>query len=933
MSRLSWNEIRVNATKFSEEWKDAKYEKGETQSFYNDFFAVFGVNRRKVASFEEPVKKLHNKQGFIDLFWRKTLLVEHKSAGKNLADAKAQAFEYFVGIKDEDLPRYLLLCDFQNFQLFDLEEQTEVHFPLAELGKHVEDFGFILGIQKRTFRDQAPVNIEASEKMGALHDALYASGYRGHDLERLLVRLLFCLFADDTGIFGEKDIFFDLISDCTHEDGSDLGQWLSQLFDTLNEPETERQATLPERLSAFPYINGALFSERLRTPAFNALMRKRLLEACDFNWDAISPAIFGALFQSVMNKEERRGKGAHYTTERNILKVIEPLFLDELRDELKRTAARKDNGRRSALVALQEKLAGLTFLDPACGCGNFLIIAYRELRELELALLRELHPEGQQVMDVAQLSRCDVTQFYGIEIGEFAARIAEVALWMTDHIANNRLSLAFGQVFNRIPLKAAPHIRHADALETDWSDLLPAAECSYVLGNPPFIGVSLQTTFQREQLRRIVNVQGSGTGLDYVAAWFLKAGEYAQKGNAQIGFVSTNSITQGEQVTPLWRLVFDRYGLEISFAHRTFAWGSDARGVAHVHVVIVGLARREAAPKERRLFSYTDIKSDPLETKHTTLSAYLTDASLLADPHLTITDTNKPINGMPAIKSGTKPTDGGYLIFTSEERDEFLTKEPNASIFMRPFIGADEFINGKQRYILALQSATPSELRVMPYVKERLEQVKQMRASSSKSATQNLANTPTRFECGAIPDRPFLVFPLHTSETRDYIPLAYTAPPVIASNATSVLLDAEKWQLALLTSRIHMAWMRYIGGRIKSDYRYSIGIVYNNFPLPVLDEKAKESLSKHAEEILKARAAFPSSTLADLYDPLTMPPALRKAHSTLDAAVDKLYRTAPFSGDRERVEFLLAAYESLTAPLMAFANAPKKRKRVTLDKI
>ena len=508
MKRLSWSEIRVRAADFAQEWKNARYERGETQSFYNDFFQIFDVKRRRVASFEEPVKKLGHKQGFIDLFWKGVLLVEQKSAGRSLTAAKQQALEYFPGLKEHELPRYVLLCDFQHFELHDLDESTCTTFALADLPAHIEAFGFVLGIQKRTFRDQDPVNIRASEMMGGLHDALQAAGYHGHDLERLLVRLVFCLFADDTGIFEPRGIFQTLLEDRTAEDGSDLGRWLSELFEVLNEPEDRRQGSLDRELADFPYINGDLFRERLRVPAFSREMRERLLAACAFSWDAISPAIFGALFQSVMDGVERRRQGAHYTTERNIQKVIGPLFLDELRDEFGRLSARRDTGRRAALEAFHGRLSRLRFLDPACGCGNFLVIAYREPRELEMDVLKALRADGQRVLDVENLVRVNVDQFYGIEIGEFAARIAEVAMWMTDHIANNRVSLEFGSVFARIPLRASPHIHHGDALEVDWSTLLAPQECDYVLGNPPFIGSKYQSATQRAELQRIVRTGG-----------------------------------------------------------------------------------------------------------------------------------------------------------------------------------------------------------------------------------------------------------------------------------------------------------------------------------------------------------------------------------------------------------------------------------------
>ncbi len=626
--RLSWNEVRVRAASFAKAWRDAAYEKGETQSFYNEFFEVFDVRRRSVARYEEHVAKLDNRRGFIDLFWPGVLIVEQKSAGRDLAKAYEQAGEYFDALRERDRPRYILVSDFQTFELHDLGERQTVAFPLAELPGHVEAFGFILGVQRRTFRDQDPVNIEAAELVGRLHDALDAAGYRSHDLERLLVRIVFCLFADDTGIFEPRDIFFDLLDNRTAADGSDTGSRLTELFQVLETPEAVRQATLDEDLARFPYVNGRLFEEPLRIPAFNAAMRTALLDACRFDWSNISPAIFGALFQSVMDPVERRKQGAHYTTEKNILKVIEPLFLDDLRAEFERLKGRKDSRRRADLRRFQEKLGRMTFFDPACGCGNFLIIAYRELRELEIEVLKELHAKRDRQLDVlaSELSQANVDQFYGIEIGEFPVRIAETALWMMDHIMNNRLSLEFGQTYARIPLETSPHILHGDALEMDWADFLPPEECSFVFGNPPFGGAKFQSKAQRVQVRRIADLGGTGGTLDYVTAWFIKAGEYVRGTGTRIGFVATNSITQGEQVAQLWPILLNRCGLEIAFAHRTFAWGSAARGKAHVHVVIIGLDGRDTVRLAKRLFSYPDIKGDPEETQHAALSPYLFDA-------------------------------------------------------------------------------------------------------------------------------------------------------------------------------------------------------------------------------------------------------------------------------------------------------------------
>lgn len=929
--RLSWNEIRARAAHFADEWKDGYYEKGQAQTFYNEFFEVFGVTRRRVASFEEPIKKLDGKHGFIDLFWKGVLLVEQKSAGGNLTKAKEQALDYFPGIKETDLPRHILVSDFQTFELYDLDgENAPVHFTLKDLPKHIEHFGFILGVEKRTFRDQDPVNIEASELMGKLHDALKDAGYTGHDLERFLVRLLFCLFADDTGIFEPRGIFFDLIDQRTREDGSDVGQWLTQLFEVLNIPVERRQRNLDEDLQKFPYVNGDLFKERLQIPAFDASMRAQLKEVCEFSWDAISPAIFGSLFQSVMNKAERRASGAHYTTEKNIMKVIQPLFLDDLRIEFARLKARRDTGRRNSLLAFHEKLGKLKFFDPACGCGNFLVIAYRELRELEIELLIELNPIGQQTFfDVATLSNIDVNQFYGIEIFEFPTRIAEVALWMMDHIMNNKLSLAFGDYYARIPLKASPHIHNADALEIEWWTVIPAAECSYVFGNPPFGGAKYQSPKQRDQVRRIARLGGTGGTLDYVTAWFLKAGEYVQRGSARIGFVATNSITQGEQVAQLWPVLFDRFQLEIAFAHRTFAWGSDARGKAHVHVVIIGLTRRADEPNEKRLFSYDDYDGDPVESRHAALSPYLFDAAGLGNRHLVVEEVSRPLTDVPKMVIGSKPIDGGHYIFNATEREAFLEREPRAAQCMRPFVGSEEYINGGERWILRLDDIAPEELRRMPAVVERIAAVKKMRLESKSKPTKELANTPTKFHVTVIPDQPFLCIPKVSSERREYVPIGWLEPPTIPSDLVFVLRSADLWHFGILTSRMHMAWLRYIGGRLESRYRYSIGIVYNPFPWPRGTEAQERRIRSLAQGVLDARALFQNATLADLYDTDIMKPELRSAHRALDAAVDGLYRGPAFNGDRERVEHLFGLYEKLVSPLIAATKQKMAKRRAT----
>ncbi|MCY4174306.1 MAG: N-6 DNA methylase [Cyanobacteria bacterium MAG CAR3_bin_5] len=928
--RLSWNEVRARAAVFAEEWQAAAYEKGETQSFYNAFFRVFGVKRRSVARYEAHVAKLGNRSGFIDLFWPGVLLVEQKSAGRDLGKAYEQAGEYFDALPERERPRYILVSDFQTFHLHDLEEGDTVTFPLAELPDYVEAFGFILGVQRRAFRDQDPVNIAAAELVGLLHDQLAAAGYRGHDLERFLVRIVFCLFADDTGIFEPRDIFLDLMESRTSEDGFDTGSRLAELFQVLDTPESERQNNLDEDLARFPYLNGGLFGGALRIPSFNPAMRSALLDACRFDWSQVSPAIFGALFQSVMDPGQRRAQGAHYTTEKNILKVIEPLFMDDLRADFARLQARKTR-RRAALQNFQTRLGELTFFDPACGCGNFLIIAYRELRLLEIEVLKALHPRdrdgGRQREGFAgDLSQLNVDQFYGIELGEFPARIAETALWMMDHIMNNRLSLEFGQTFVRIPLETSPNIVHGDALELDWAELLKPGKCSFVFGNPPFVGAKYQTTGQRAQVRRIADLGKSGGTLDYVAAWFIKAGGYMKSGKGRIAFVATNSITQGEQVGQLWPLVFDRCKLDIAFAHRTFAWGSDARGKAHVHVVILGLEPRNTTRQEKRLFSYPDINGEPEESRHKVLSPYLFDAGSLSDPHLVVREESAPINGMSRLIIGSKPIDGGNYIFDTAERRAFLETEPEAAPWLRPFIGAREYLQGGERWILALHNAPPDLLARLPQVRERIAAVRAYREASKSRLTQKLAATPTLYHVNVIPTAPFLVIPEVSSERREYAPIGWLEPPVIPSNKLRLLANAKLTDFALLTSAMHMAWTRHIGGRLKSDYQYSVGINYNTFPLPPKDADLSK-LEPLAQAVLTARAAHPGATLADLYDPLTMPPNLRKAHQALDRAVDRLYRRSGFASERERVECLLMMYEGLRAPLKAQAKKKRGRRR------
>ena len=928
--RLSWNEVRARAATFADEWREAAYEKGETQSFYNDFFEVFGVRRRSVARYEEHVTKLNDRSGFIDLFWPGVLMVEQKSAGRDLEKAYGQAGEYFDALRERDRPRFVLVSDFQTFELHDLDERAVVEFSLADLPEHVESFGFILGVQRRAFRDQDPANIEAAELVGRLYDALADAGHGGHDLERFLVRLVFCMFADDTGVFEPRDIFLDFIETRTGEDGADVGLWLAQLFEVLDTPEDQRPATLDEDLARFPYVNGDLFKGHLRMFSFDTAMRTALLDACRFDWSRLSPAIFGALFQSVMDPTERRAQGAHYTTEKNILKVIEPLFMDDLRVEFERVRARRGRNRLAVLRQFQAKLGSMTFLDPACGCGNFLIIAYRELRVLEIEAIREIREEiaiKQVVIDAASESVVDVDQFYGIELGEFPARIAETALWMMDHIMNNRLSLEFGQTYARIPLEKSPHIVHGDALETDWSGLLPPGECSFVLGNPPFGGFVMRDGNKQTQTKAVMKALGAGgSRLDYVAAWFLKAGAYLKGNRARIAFVATNSIVQGEQVPQLWPALFNSYGLEIVFAHSTFPWGSEARGKAHVHVVIVGMADRDSASSRRRLFAYELSRSESTEVEITQIGPYLVDTSQLTDPHMVVERERKSLSGLPKIGVGTKPVDGGHYILNRDEKEAFLADEPDAAGLLRPFIGGREFVNGLERWLLFLVGASPSRLRTMSGVMHRVRAVRDFRENRAGRLGRSLAADPTAFHVTVAPESEFLVMPEVSSERREYVPIGYLKPPTIPSNQLLVVENATLPLFGLLISSMHMAWLRHVGGRLESRYRYSSGLVYNTFPLPSVDADLSR-LEPLAQDVLDARNAHPGATLADLYDPDLMPATLRRAHRALDRTVDRLYRRTGFSSERERVEHLFMLYEKMHTPLGATAKGRRRRRR------
>ena len=915
---LSWNEIKTRAVGFTNEWKDEVSEDAEAKSFWDDFFNVFGIHRRRVASFEQQVKKIDDKQGFIDLLWKGQILIEHKSRGKDLVKAYQQAKDYFPGLKEKELPRYILVSDFERFHLFDLERNTSHEFKLEDFINHVHLFGFIAGYEKRTFKEQDPVNLEAATLMGKLHDKLEAIGYTGHALELYLVRLLFCLFADDTNIF-EKGILQDYIDLRTDEDGSDLANHIAQLFEILNTPKDKRLKNLDESLTAFPYVNGKLFEEHLPTASFDSDMRRLLLECCLLDWGKISPAIFGSLFQSVMNPVERRTLGAHYTSEKNILKVIKPLFLDGLWKQFEKA---KDS--KQELSRLHKKISTLRFLDPACGCGNFLIIAYRELRLLEMEIVNILL-KNQTVTDIAHYFLLDVDRFYGIEYEEFPAQVAQVAMWLIDHQMNMKASETFGEYYVRLPLRKSATIKHGNALRTDWQSLIEQMpwekeepKFDYIFGNPPFSGKSLQNEMQKLDMRFVFSDLKNASDLDYVSAWYKLACDYLNEfTQTEVSFVSTNSITQGEQVLLLWPFLINKYKIEINFAHTTFEWSNEARGNAHVHVVIVGFAKKGI--ENKIIYRYDNVRSDPsvILCKH--INAYL-----IAAKDVFITKKQKPILKVPQMRCGNKPADGGFLILTREEIASLLEKEPGALKFIKKFIGSDEYLNKKERWCLWLKDIQPNELRRLPLVLERVNEVKKFRLKSTAKPTIEAANTPYQFFYISQPACNYIAIPEVSSERRHYVPLDIIPPSVISSNKIFLIESENRYLLGILSSIMHMSWLRIVAGRMKNDYSYSGSIVYNNFPWPENpNEKQIKIVEDAAQNVLDVRAKFPEASLADLYDPNTMPPELVKAHQALDKAVDLCYRPQQFINETKRIEFLFELYDKYTAGL--FVKEKKKK--------
>jgi len=907
MPQPSWTTIQDRATEFATKWQGETYEKGESQSFWSDFLSIFDIDRRRHgAFFEYAIKKGNGQQGFIDLFWPGKLLAEQKSGGKDLGKAIIQAYEYLETMPDHDLPHAIVLSDFATFQFIDLDTRDKVEFGLQDLSKHVKLFGFLIDQQSKHLVEENPVNIKAAEAMAALHNSLREDNYTGHDLELLLVRLVFCMFADDSGIF-DHQVLQHYLEARTSADGSDLGPRLVQIFEALNTPVENRQSSLDEEIASLPYVNGGLFAESIRTPYFTAAMRTTLLAAMQLDWSQVSPAIFGSMFQGVMNEQQRRNLGAHYTSEKNILRVIKPLFLDDLYQEFATCLTTGPRKKYDELRKFQSKLAGLKFLDPACGCGNFLVITYRELRRLEHKVVAQLAKDADQQDMLASAGhgigtlKVNVDQMYGIEIEEFPSLIAQTALWLTDHQMNVEYSHQSGRTFKRLPLTVSATIVNDNALTTDWATIIAPAELSYILGNPPFIGSNIMTAQMRSELQQAVGDIPNIGLLDFVTGWYVKAANIMQQNpHIQTALVSTNSITQGEQVSVLWQYLFN-HGVSINFLHRTFKWSNDAKGNAAVYCVIVGFAL--FSKPNKRIFEYVDIKGEPNEVTARNINGYGIDA-----PNIFVERRRKPISDVPDIMKGNYYAKSEGLIIEGNDLETFIAREPAAKKYIKRLIGADEFLNDKKRYCLWLVDCPPEELRKMPLVMERVAKVREDRLGSRGKGMQKLAASPTVFRETNNPDG-CLVVPVVSSEKRDYAPMDFIGKDIISTNGNLIIPSATVYHFGILTSRMHMAWMRAVAGRLESRYRYSKDIVYNNFIWPDATEDQKAEIEKLAQEILDARAKFPDASLADLYDPLTMPPSLAKAHATLDHTVDKLYQKEPFTTDTDRVALLFKLYE------------------------
>lgn len=900
---LGANEIKRRALEFSKEFEDAHRESGESQIFWHEFFKVFGRSSRSVFTYEAAVKRYVKDKtirGRIDAFWKGTLLVEHKSRGKNLDSALEQGMDYFHGLQERDLPRYIIVSDFERIRIIDLDTNVKNEIFLKDLYKHVNLFRFISGYtDPGSYGDSMPVNIKGAKAFGDLYIEMQKTGYSQKFIEIYLVRILFCLFADNASVFDETDSFRRFIDLHTDEDGSDLGGHLALLFQTLNQHEDDRPSTLEEYFEDFPYINGGLFSEMIPIASFNLKLREKLLDLCALDWAYITPAIFGSMFQHVMDPEKRRNLGAHYTSEPNIRKVIDSLFLDELYAEFNRVKK-----SRKKLIQFHEKIGSLNFLDPACGCGNFLIITYKHLRRLEIEILLILNTEKdgtiQTSLDIGSQLKVTVDQLHGIEIEDFPAKIAETSVWLMEHKMNLELSEILGLYYKKLPLTSSANIRLENSIQINWNELFPKSEMQYVFGNPPFIGQSLQDPSQKTDL---ISVKGAGN-LDYAAAWFIKSAEYIQGTDIRVGFVSTNSITQGQQVEPLWRMLYGKFNVNINFAHQSFKWSNQASGKAAVHVVIIGFWIDNSDKK--LLYRYGDV-TDKVPEK---LQVKQINPYLLPLQNTLIPTRKKPLGGAPKMKRGCSPYDNQNLLFDEEEYKDFIKNEPGAKSLMKPIISGKKYLKGEKRYCLWLHDVSPAKYKDLPMVLSRIDAVKKWREGPERGEeTRKYASTPSVFRDTKVPAN-FIVVPRHSSENRPYIPMALYNDGSIPHDSIMIVPNGDLFLFGIMMSSMHMVWVDKIGGKLESRYRYSSDLVYNNFPWPIkVDAKKKTVVEQKAQQILDVRREFPDMNLQELYEPVTMPPKLVKAHQQLNKAVDLCYRSQKFVDENSRISFLFDKYQ------------------------
>lgn len=913
-------EQRLAAKEFAKTWKDRGYEKGETQSFWIALLrSVFGIpHPENYIEFENQVQTGHT--NFIDAtIPTARVIIEQKNKDIDLSKAYKQsdgscltpyeqAKRYADGLEYSRKPRWIVTCNFQEFRVHNMEcpNKEPAIIRLTNLPKEYYRLGFLVDPENTHVRRELELSIQAGEIVGKLYDEILknyidpTSEETLKSLNILCVRLVFCLYAEDSGIFGKKNTFQHYLGKCNYQY---LRDQLITLFKVLDTKIEDRDPYLDKELASFPYVNGGLFDDKsIEIPQLNAKVQNLLFAQASegFDWSGISPTIFGAVFESTLNPETRRSGGMHYTSIENIHKVIDPLFLDGLKaelEELKKLAV--VNIRKERLIAFQNKLAGLTFLDPACGSGNFLTETYLSLRKLENEVLKILY-QDQMLINIEGIIKVSIGQFYGIEINDFAVTVARTALWIAESQMMKETGYIIGKSLAFLPLKSYANIVEGNALRLDWNSVVPKEKLSYIMGNPPFSGARVMSEEQKTDLCAVfANAKNVGN-LDYVCCWYKLASELMRGTEVQTALVSTNSITQGEQVALLWKPLFES-GVRINFAHRTFCWDSEAKLKAHVHCVIVGFSF-----KPKGALTLYDESGRPLAVKN--INPYLVDA-----PNVFVESRNKPLCNTPEIGMGNQPIDDGNYLFTREEMEAFIAQEPNSRELFKPFYGAKEFINRKPRYCLWLGECTPAELRQMPFCRERVEKVRNFRLSSPRGNTRDLAATPTHFQTENMPQSTYLVIPNSSSENRFYVPIGFMQANTISSNAVQIIPDASLYHLGILTSNVHMAWMRTVCGRLKSDYRYSKDIVYNTFPWPEVSVELKERIAATAQGILDAREHYPDCSLADLYDEVTMPQELRKAHQANDKAVMAAYGYGTSMTEPEIVIDLLKRYQELNA--------------------